>query len=508
MINILRKNSRWLWFVIAILAVPFVFYFVQRPDYASMRSNIFGRLYGRPVSNIEIERGARMFDLARDLGMINFLQDLVGSARTEQEAKEQFALNILILRHESNTLGVRPTSAEVASAVSNLRAFRGASGFDINKYNDAVKNYLGPRGFSEAQIEELAADQVCLDRTKQLLGTGVSVSEAESKTSFEQLYGKLEVDVIRFNKNEVANEVKISDDDIQKYYEAHKEELKSDEKRKMQFLVLGLSAEQKKLTGKERVDALQKLADKANDVSQALAEKGADFGGVAIKFQLSINTTGEFTQAAPDPQLKQDPQLADAAFQLSPAEPTSEPIQAADGFYILHFAGITPARPLTPEEAKPKIVEALKTTRERELLIARAAKAVHDLREALKSGDTVAGAAQKLNLKLEKTPPFTLADNLETKPPDAPPKNESPDFPLIKQAVADLKPKEVAEPLPTADGVMVAVVEKRDPPDPAHAEANRASLDERVLRGKRTIIFYEWLRERRRVAGVEPPVAS
>ena len=508
MISLLRKNSRWLWFVIAILAIPFVFYFVQRPDYASMRSNIFGKLYGRPVSNIEIERGARMFDLARDLGMTNFLQDLIGSARTEQEAKQQFALNLLILRHESNALGVRPTSAEIASTVSNLRAFRGESGFDINKYNDAVKNYLGPRGFSEAQIEELAADQVCLDRIKQLLGTGVSVSEAESKTSFEQLYGKLEVGVIHFNKSEVANEVKISDDDIKQYYEAHKDELKSEEKRRVQFLVLGLSTEQKKLTGRERVDALQKLADKANDVSQALAEKGADFGAVAIKFQLSINSTGEFTQASPDPQLKQDPQLTDAAFQLSAAEPTSEPIQVADGFYILHLASVAPAKPLTLEEAKPKIVEALKTSRERELLSARATKAAHDLRQALNSGDTIANAAQKLNLKMEKLPPFALADDLETKPPDAAPKNEPAELPLIKRAVADLKPKEVTEPLPTADGVMVAVVEKRDPPDAAQAVAQRASLDERLLRGKRTVIFYEWLRERRRVAGAEPSVAS
>src|SRR5437588_4494737 len=459
MINVLRKNSRWLWFVIAILAIPFVFYFVQRPDYGSMRSNIFGKLYGRPVSTIEIERGARMFDLGRDLGMVSFLQDLIGSARTEQEAKQQFALNLLIERHESNALGVRPTSAEIASAVSTLRAFRGENGFDINKYSDAVKNYLGPRGFSEAQIEELAADQVCLDRIKQLLGTGVSVSEAESKTSFEQLYGKIEVGVIHFNKSEIANEVKISDDDIKQYYEAHKNELKSEEKRKVQFLVLGLSAEQKKLTGRERVDALQKLADQANDVSHALTEKGADFVAVAIKFQLSINNTGEFTQASPDPQLKQDPQLADAAFQLSSAEPTSEPIQVADGFYLLHLGGVTPAKPLTPEEAKPKIVEALKTTRERELLNAREAKAEHDSGEALKSGETVASAAQKLNLKMEKLPPFTLADELETKPSSVPPKNEPADLPLIKQGVADLTPKEVTDPVPTADAVMVVVVE-------------------------------------------------
>src|SRR5207248_3403563 len=134
-------------------------------------------------------------------------------------------------------------------------------------------------------------------------------------------------------------------------------------------------------------------------------------------------------------------QLADAAFQLSAAEPTSEPIQVADGFYILHLAGVAAAKPLTLEEAKPRIVEALKTTRERELLSARAAKASHDLREALQSGDTVASAAQKLNLKMEKLPPFTLSDDLVAKAPSAPPKNEQADLPLIKQAVADLKPK-------------------------------------------------------------------
>src|SRR5207244_10867559 len=106
-----------------------------------------------------------------------------------------------------------------------------------------------------------------------------------------------------------------------------------------------LAEAEKKLTGKERVDALQKLSDKANDVEQALAEKNADFAAVAAKFQLPVKTTGDFTQAAPDPELKQDPQLTQSVFQLSNEEPTTEPIQRADGLYILHLAGISPARP-------------------------------------------------------------------------------------------------------------------------------------------------------------------
>jgi dsDNA-binding SOS-regulon protein len=505
MINVLRKHSRWVWVVIAVLAIPFVFYFVQRPDYGSMRSNVYGKLYGRTVAQLEIDRGERMFDLARDLGMFEFLQDLIGAVQTERAAREHFALNLIILRHEAATLGIRPTPAEAANALSNLRAFRGETGFDINKYNSAVQNYLGPRGFTEAQMEELAADQVALNRLKEILGTGVSVSETESKKTFEQAYGKFEVSVVRFNKAEVANDVTISEDDIAKYYEAHKNQLKSDEKRRVQFVALRLTEEEKKLAGKQRIDALQKLADKATDVSQALSQKGADFSAVAVQFQLSVQNTDEFSQGSPDPQFKDNPQLAEAAFQLTPEEPTGEPLQSADGFYILHLAGATPAKPLTLDEAKPKVVDALKATRERELLNSRAAKVAHDLRETLKAGDPLAAAAQKLNVKPEKIPPFTLIDDLD-KNPEAKP--DQPDLPLIKQAVAELHPNEVTDPLPAGEGMLVAIVERRDPPD-APQQAERAQLEERLLRQKRMIVFHEWLRERRRVAGVvEQPAGS
>lgn len=491
--------------VIAVLAIPFVFYF-NKTDFGAARSGVVARLYGRNVYNVEVERNVRLFDLARDLGMINFLQDLVTGAQNERQAKEQFSLNLLILRHEAETLGVRSTPAETADALKRLPAFLGKDGFDLQKYNDAVQNYLGPRGFTEAQLEELVADQVCLDRIKQLLGTGVTISETENQKNFDQLYSKLEAAVVRLKAGDFAGEVKISDDDIKKYYEANKDQLKSDEKRKVQFVAITLPEPEKKLTGKERVTALQKLSDKANDVVQALGEKGADFAAVAVKSQLPIYNTTDFTQEAPDPQLKQDPQLAQAAFQLSEADPTGEPVEVADGFYILHLAGITPAKPLALEEAKPKIAEALRARQERELVSTRGTKLVHDLREALKSGDAVAAAAQKLGLKLEKVPPFVIADELDEKA--SPPPENTPDLPAIKQAVADLKSSEVADPIPTKDGALIAVLEKRDPPDSAQAGSNRAALADRLLRGKRNLIFYEWLRERRRVAGVQVATAS
>lgn len=505
MINVLAKHrTAFLWVVILLIGLPLAIFFnISRTD-PFRHGGTVAKLYGKNVSQVELDRGARMFELARDLGMSNFLQDLIGSAQTEQQAREQFAINLLILQHEAETLGLHPTPAETADALKNLPAFRGTDGFDLQRYNAAVQNYLGPRGFTETQLEELGADQVCLDRIKEILGTGATISEAESKTTLEDAYSKLDVSVIRLKPGDVANEIKIADDDIKKYYDANKEQLKSDETRKVQFIAITLGEEQKKLTGKQRVDALQKLSDQANDVSQALSEKGADFTAVAGKFSLPIVSTSEFSKAHPDPQLKGDAQLTATAFRLSQAEPTSEPVQTSDGFYVLHLVSVTPAKPLTLDEAKPKIVEALKTRQERELLSTRAAKIVHDLRDALKSGDALTNAAQKVGVKLEKIPPFELAEDSKASPAPV----RSPDFMQIKQAVAELRPNEVSEPLPTNDGALIAILEKRTPPDEAQTTVKRAEINERILRGKRTVIFYEWLRERQRAAGVATAPAA
>ena len=145
--------------------------------------------------------------------------------------------------------------------------------------------------------------------------------------------------------------------------------MKSEEKRRVEFVTFELAEPEKKLTGKERVDALQKLANRANDFSQALLAKDANFAELANKFQGPVAATGEFTAAAPDPKLAANPQLTQYSFQLTQQAPFSDPIQGPDGFFVLHLLGITEARPLSLEEAKPKIAESLKAERLREIAL-------------------------------------------------------------------------------------------------------------------------------------------
>src|SRR5215475_5923385 len=499
MMKLLRRHRDWLMIVIAILAIPFIFYFVQRPDYGAIGRDHFARIYDRNVSVLEAQQLARLLSLAQALGMSDFVRTLMSAARTQDDV----VINLLVLRHEANRLGLRPNASEIADVVRKLPTFQGESGFDINKFNDFVQNALAPLGLTEDHIEQLVRDQISLNEIQKLLAAGVSLPKSELDENFQRGYDKLYVSVIRFHAADFDKDIKINDEDVQKYYDAHKAELKTDEKRKVEFVQLALNEEEKKLAGKARIEALQKLADRATDFTQALLEKGAGFKQAAAKFQLPVHETGEFTAAEPDPQLKGDPQLGAAAFKLSTEESHSDAVQVADGFYILNLTGKTETRPLTLEEAKPKIVDALKKTRTRELMSTKGTELVQQLREAKKSSQPLDAVIAKAGVKPEKLPAFSLIDEEAEKSDGTEQKKQSPELLTIKEAVALLNTGDVTDLVPSGTDGLIAILEKREPLGEASSGEKKAAFEKRILENKERIVLMEWLRDRQQAAGLE-----
>jgi parvulin-like peptidyl-prolyl isomerase len=218
---------------------------------------------------------------------------------------------------------------------------------------------------------------------------------------------------------------------------------------------------------------------------------------------LPVETTGEFTAATPDPKLNSDPQLGQAAFRLSVKEPNSDPIQMGDGFCILHLASVTEARPLTLDEAKPKIVDALKSTREREMVFTKGSKVVNDLRDGLKTGQPLSSALQAANVKAEKVEPFVMAADLDIKKLAGKPKNEPKDMIMIRNAASQMQPGDVSDFVPSENGGLILLLEKREPPEQAKYQQGKAEFEQKYLKTKQQIVFYEWLHDRQRAADVQ-----
>ena len=111
--------------VIAILAIPFVFYFVKTPDYGAIRADQFARIYDRNVSTLEAQQSARLLNLAQALGMSDFVGTMTAGAGINQnQAAVQFIVNLLVLRHEADRLGCAPALPRLPMSYASCRLSR------------------------------------------------------------------------------------------------------------------------------------------------------------------------------------------------------------------------------------------------------------------------------------------------------------------------------------------------------------------------------------------------
>jgi hypothetical protein len=250
-----------------------------------------------------------------------------------------------------------------------------------------------------------------------------------------------------------------------------------------------------------------------------MLEKGAKFADVAAKFSVPVTATGEFTAAAPDPKLPANTQLAQYAFQIKQEEPVSDAIQGPEGFYVVHLLGMTASRPLTLDESKPKITETLTKERLKQLVSARASDVSRTIREATTVGTPIDKALAQMGLQAERIPPFSIIENQPPKPQESPApdqkpeekKPDVPDLPSIKNAVRELNPGDASDFVATSTGGLVAVLESREPGDPAGFAQAKATFEKNYLQSKKMVVFDEWLHDRRRAAGVQeaaPPAAE
>jgi hypothetical protein len=200
--------------------------------------------------------------------------------------------------------------------------------------------------------------------------------------------------------------------------------------------------------------------------------------------------------------LKADPQLTSSAFQLTQQDANSDALQAPDGFYVLHLAGTADARSLTVEEAKPKIVDAMKGNRAREMVATKGSQLSHDIHESLLSGAPLSFAAEKSGVKTEKIEPFSLSEDIDPDEMPKGPKNRPQDFMLIRSAASNLQPNDVSPFMTSEDGGVIVIMEKRQLPDETKLAAKKAKFEERILTNKRELVFAEWLRQRDAEAGL------
>ncbi len=493
MVNLLRRFQKPLMIVITLLVIVSFTVFYSNTDFMDQGSeNRVGSVYGRNFSQAQYMREGRKYELCQYV-LFELWQSLIQPATNADEAMNNFVWNSVVLRHEADQLGIRPTDAEIEETIKGLPPFQTNGVYDSLKYNQFVQNALNPRGLMPDTLEEMAGNDVRLRKLKALLGTTLAASPTEIREMFELRHRKLETQVVRFDFAEFLKAQAPSEEDAKKAYEERKSTLKTDELRKVKFVAFSIPNVEKPLVGKERVDAFEKLSEKAQEFMVAMTDKDAKFEDVAARLGAKVQETPAFPQSEPPAELDKSPKAAAAAFKLTKDEAVSDAVQTDKGYFLLHLAEVVPAREKTFDEAKIALLEDIKNERAQEAMNLKATEVRNKIEAEIKAGKSFADAATAAGVKAEPYAPFSLSE---------PPFKEK-DGREVTMAARDLNEGQVSTFTPTASGSgLLVYLAKKLPVDEKQFEEGKAELAEQVARGKSEAAFSEWFRHRRAAANI------
>jgi hypothetical protein len=493
MITILRKNQRVLMLVVAVLTILAFIWLYNPADTYQLGRGAVATIYGRKVSQADVERQVKTYQLALAMGQFSLLENLGGMTQDENQALDEFIWNLFVLHHQAKELGVEPTDSQIADRIKAVRTFQTGGQFDPSKYKAFVLEQLGPRGFTELQLENVIRDALRVERIREIVSSPAAVSDLDFRDTARVLQ-ELSAQVVRFPLASVANVASLTEEEVADFYRQYGPALSTPETRAVEYVKFALVPGEKPLEGRARVEALQKLADAATHFSEQAA--ASSFEKAAATQGLTIQTTAEFDRAGSTTSSNNQAMAADlknlapAAFLLTDKNPVSDVVQAGDAFFVLKLAKVNPQRPMTLEEVRPLAEKQLGARKAERLLREKAEPALAKIRAAMAAGKSFSDAAAAETLQVKSF------DHL-----DPSGENLSAEEQGIAAATLLMEPGQFSGLISDADGGFAVFLFERAPLDAAALE-KKPDLTARILESKRRLLFQTWLSSARDAAKV------
>ncbi|MFQ3578152.1 MAG: SurA N-terminal domain-containing protein [Verrucomicrobiia bacterium] len=492
MIALLRYHMRWLLILVAAMVIIAFVWLYNRTDMSQIGASQVARIYGRDLTQSEIGRLSRHFALVQDLGLFELLMPLVGQAETQEVALQNFIVNLLVLREEATRMQIVPTPEAIRVTQMGLPVFQTNGQFDPRKLQAFILESITPRGFTENQIDEAVADLIRVRSVTRLVNSLVSVSDERVVTEWRRLNQLYDTALITLPPDALEELPEPSPEEIAQRFEIRKNTLLSEPKRKVLIATLGNHEATAVPDGRARIAALQKLADQVAIVSQSLLEPGADFRRIVLEAGMEISETPLFPIGAPPESITSIPGAQEALRLMNAEDRNSDPLQAGDSFVLLHLLESEEARPLTLEEATPRLAAELRQEAANRVLRDRAREARQALQERGVMSDASREMLKNSGALIEEPKPFSLKEIPESL-------RESME---TIEALVGTPVGQVSEPITTPRGVVLLAIKGVIPPDEEQFEKERVTHRYTLLAQEQAGTFASWLRDRREEAGL------
>jgi len=488
MLQVLRDSMKYLaWILWAVIALFVLYVFV---DFG--RSSRYGQggrgqaaatVGKETVSYQEYEQEYRQLEdqMRQQLGA-QYTPELAEQLKLPMQALNRLVSKKILLQ-EAKRLNLQVSDAELRRSIVDMPVFQDAQG-----------NFVGPElyqrlvrrlGFTPEGFEQSTRESILLQRLYDALQHGVVVSDAEVMDRYRQQVEKAKIRYVSIPFAASVGQVAVSDAEIQKYYDTHKDQFKAPEQRVGDYLLLdqkqlesGVNISEQELrsfyqehqadyTPPAQVHARHILVPTPELASQALdrLHKGEDFATVAKELSKDPGSAQNGGDLGWFGKGRMVPEFEQAAFAAQPHQVIG-PVKTQFGYHVIEV--------LEKRDAQPAPFEAVQSGLRQRLAAERTATQAETrikeiAAELQKAGSNAAARMKELGtqpgLEFGTTEPFTRQGAIA-------PLGSSPQ---LNMALFRLQKGGLSEPTSTARGwVVVRLADIKPPHVPALGEIRDA----------------------------------
>jgi peptidyl-prolyl cis-trans isomerase D len=435
---LMRRHKRWLYIFLWLVIAAFIILYIPafRSEGRGTPNETVVNVGGLPVTVGELQRTYN-----RERQMYDRLyQGRLNEEMRRQLGLEQQALDTLVSERlvelEAKRLGITVTQDALARAIATSPDYQQDGRFIGT---DEIRRRLELSGMSEEDFEASLRQQVERDTLEELVGSPVTVSDAEVEREFrrrtEQV--KLEyvladaarykpevqpteaeiaarfeakkdayrvpekrvVDYVLLDRATLQPQVAVTDRDIELYYEDHREDFRQDEEACASHILIKVKQGE---TGEGHTDA------EAKQIAQGLLDQlkaGADFAELAKKYSEDQGSAQNGGDLGCFPPGRMVPAFDDAVFALEPGQ-TSGLVKTSFGYHIIRLKSKREST-IPPLSQVRERIRAIVTDRKVRELAEQKSQAMAD---ALARGKSLQEAAASQGLTVQKSAPFARGE--------------------------------------------------------------------------------------------------
>jgi peptidyl-prolyl cis-trans isomerase D len=390
MLDRMRRHKGWLKWSLALVVLAFIIFYIpaflgRGDNGAGAGSDVVANVDGREISVADFQRAYQsQIQMYRSAYGGNVSEQMLKQLGIDQQILQQMVDEEASLA-EAKRRGISVSDAELEQRILAIPAFQENGRFVGQARYAAVLRMQRPP-LSIDQFEHSMRKSLIIDKLRSALTEWVSIAEKDVEREYVRRNDKVKLEMVTFGVDKFRSEVKVADEELAPYFEAHKDQYRIGEKRKIRYLLVdvdGLRASSRPTAREvqrayndsielystpEQVRAshiLLKTAGKKEEEVKAKAEQilkevkaGGDFAALAKKYsedEGSAKLGGDVDFFAKG---RMDPAFEEAAFKLSPGE-VSDIVKSQYGFHIIKVTDKKPASTRTLDEVRPQIEDQL-----------------------------------------------------------------------------------------------------------------------------------------------------